>query len=191
MSIRDEVKLFDGKHTDMLEEILPKHRPTSSFIGSLVTLITDEEPNIQTGATWLLKSIAENQVRFKPRHLIALFASLSELTHWLSKLHACQMLQYVAIPDESARNVVWFLERNLWDENRFLRAWSYNGFYELARQHPKYITYAKEQLERGEADKAPSVKARIRNIRKVMNKLPREKSGRSAGRLRHRQRCAS
>jgi len=81
------------------------------------------------------------------------------------------MLQYVAIPDASARNVVWFLERNLWDENRFLRAWSYNGFYELARRHQNYIGYAMEQLERGETDKAASVKARIRNIRKAMNKL--------------------
>src|ERR1700704_1966197 len=138
MSIREELESFDGKHTDVLERILSRHRRTNSLIEGLVLLVADQEPNIQTGATWLLKRLAENHVQFKPRHLIALFASLSELTHWLSKLHVCQILQYVAIPDESARNVVWFLERNLWDENRFLRAWSYNGFYELARQHPKY-----------------------------------------------------
>lgn len=139
-----------------------------------MTLVADKEENIQTGATWLLKRLAENHVRFKSEHLIALFGSLSELTHWLSKLHVCQMLQYVTIPEESERNVTWFLERNLWDENKFLRAWSYNGFYELARQHGEYIAYALEQLERGEADKAASVKARIRNIRKAMNKLPRK-----------------
>ena len=139
-----------------------------------MTLVADEEQTIQAGATWLLKRLAEDHVRFNSAHLIALFGSVSELTHWISKLHVCQMLQHVAIPEESQRNVAWFLERNLWDENKFLRAWSYNGFYELAKQHEKYIAYAMEQLERGETDKAASVKARIRNIRKALTKLPRK-----------------
>lgn len=175
MSIREELLKVDGKHTDVLEEILSRHRPTSSFIGNLVTLAGEREEKIQTGATWMLKRLAEDHVPFKREHLIALFGSLSELTHWLSKLLVCQMLQHVAISDESAGSVVWFLERNLWDENRFLRAWSYNGFYELARQHENYAAYAIEQLERGEADKAASVRARIRKIRKAMNKLPGKK----------------
>src|SRR3984893_3953700 len=174
MSIRDELKQFDGKHTDVLEGILSRHRPTNSFIRALVILVADKEPKIQTAATWLLKRLAENEVQFKAEHLMALFGSLSELTHWISKLHVCQMLQYVAIPKDSDRTVALFLERNLRDENKYLRAWSYNGFYELARRHEKYIAYALEQLERGETDKAASVKARIRNIRKAMNKLPRK-----------------
>ena len=173
MSIREELESFDGKHTDVLERILSRHRRTNSLIESLVLLTGDQESNIQTGATWLLKRLAETHVQFKKEHLIAFFGSLSELTHWLAKLHICQMLQYVVIPKGSERSVVWFLERNLYDENKFLRAWSYNGFYELARQHNEYIDYASEQIERGETDKAASVKARIRNIRKAMNKLPR------------------
>jgi hypothetical protein len=174
MSIRDELEQFDGKHTDVLKGILSRHRPTNSLVKSLVTLVADKEPKIQTAATWLLKRLAENHVHFKPEHLMALFGSLSDLTHWISKLHVCQMLQYVAIPKDSDRTVAWFLDRNLWDENRFLRAWSYSGLYELARQHKKYIPYVLEELERAEADQAASVKARIRNIRKAMNKLPRK-----------------
>jgi hypothetical protein len=175
MSIREELQQFDGKHTDVLERVLSRQRPTNSFIRGLVILVADKEPKIQTAATWLLKQLAENdEVQFKAEHLMALFGSLSELTYWISKLHVCQMLQYVAIPRDSDRTVALFLERNLRDENKYLRAWSYNGFYELARQHEKYISYALEQLERGETDKAASVKARIRNIRKAMNKLPRK-----------------
>jgi hypothetical protein len=174
MSIREELEQFDGKHTNVLEGILSSYRPTNSLIESLVTLVADKEPKIQTGATWLLKRLAENQVHFKSEHLMALFGSLAELTHWISKLHVCQMLQYVVIPEESETSIAWFLERNLGDENKFLRAWSYNGFYELARQHKKYIPYVLEELERGEADKAAAVKARIRNIRKAMNKLPKK-----------------
>jgi|RhiMetdeSRZDD1v2_1073273.scaffolds.fasta_scaffold215840_2 hypothetical protein len=173
MSIREELESFDGKHTDVLDRILSKHRRTNSLIESLVLLMADQQSSVQTGATWLLKVLAENDAEFKSKHLIAIFGSLSELTHWLSKLHICQMLQYVSIPRESERSVVWFLERNLYDENKFLRAWAYNGFYELARQRNEYFDYAIEQLEHGETDKAASVKARIRNVRKAMNKLPR------------------
>jgi len=172
MLIRDELKLFDGRHTDVVERILSRQRRTSSLIKDLVLLVADEEQKIQTGATWLLKRLAENHVPFKTEHLIALFGSLSELTYWISKLHVCQMLQYVVIPKESERSITWFLERNLYDENKFLRAWSYDGFCQLARQHPEYIDYAMEQMERGDTDKAASVRARIRNIRKAMNKLP-------------------
>jgi hypothetical protein len=171
MLIRTELELFDGKHTDVLERILSRHRRTNSLIESLVLLVADKEPRIQAGATWLLKRLAENQVQFKSEHLIALFGSLSELTHWLPKLHVCQMLQYVVIPEESERSVAWFLERNLCDENKFLRAWSYNGFYELAKQRQGYFDFAMEQIEQGEADKAASVKARVRNIRRAMNKF--------------------
>jgi hypothetical protein len=170
MSIRQELEQFDGKHVGALEALLENRAP-SSLVRSLVNLVGDSQEKIQVAVTWLLKRLAENDARFKTEHLIVLFSSLSELTHWLSKLHVCQMLQYVAIPEESAENVVWFLERNLMDENRFLRAWSYNGFYELARQHPKYVGYATEQLERGETEPAASVKARIRKIRKALNKL--------------------
>lgn len=173
MSLRDELELFDGRHTDVLERILSRPRQANSLIRDMVLLVTDKEQKIQTGATWLLKRLAENHVPFKTEHLIALFGSLSELTHWTSKLHICQMLPHVTIPAGSERTLVWFLERNLFDENKFLRAWSYNGFWELARQHPEYVDDAMEQIERGETDKAASVKARIRKIRKAMNKLPR------------------
>jgi hypothetical protein len=178
MSIREELKLFDGKHTAVLERVLSGPRPTNSLIKSLVLLVADKEPRIQTGATWLLKRLAENQAEFKTGHLIALFGSLPELTHWISKLHVCQMLQYVVIPEESAKSITWFLERNLDDENKFLRAWSYNGFYVLARQHERYFDYAMEQIERGETEKAASVKARIRKIQRGMNRLPRRNSTR-------------
>jgi hypothetical protein len=54
------------------------------------------------------------------------------------------------------------------------RIQSYNGFYELARQHPAYIDFALEQLEHGETEKAASVKARIRNMREAIGKLSKK-----------------
>ena len=171
MSLRNE--LLDSHDAAALEDLLSRNPATHLLVRSLVALVGDDDETVQTRATWMLKRLAENHVNLKAAHLIALFGSVSELTSWISKLHVCQMLQQVNIPEESTGSVAWLLERNLMDENRFLRAWSYSGFYELAKQHPKYIDYALEQLKRGETEKAASVKARIRNIRKAMSKLPR------------------
>lgn len=141
------------------------------MIEATVLLVSDEDERVQVGATWLLKRLAEDGVSFKSEHLVVLCASLPDLSNWQSKLHFCQMLQHLRIPRESAGSVVSFLERNVRNENKFLRAWCYSGFYELAKQHGEYIQDALEQIDRGETDKAASVQARIRKIRKAIRAL--------------------
>ncbi|HZS43681.1 MAG TPA: hypothetical protein VFC63_01150 [Blastocatellia bacterium] len=174
MPLRDEISRFDGRHVNVLEDVLASHRATDAFLSNLVILAGDEEPNVQTSATWLLKKLVESDVKLKKKHLIALFDSVSELNHWLPKLHICQMLEHLSIPAESKRNLKWFLEQNLEDSNKFLRAWTYNGFFQLAKQHREYFDYAMEQIDRGDLEEAKSIRARIRAIRAEMRKLPRE-----------------
>jgi hypothetical protein len=171
---RDELEKFDWKQGDVLKQILSSRRRTNSLIEDLTLLVANKEPIIQTKATGLLKKLAENKVKFKTEHVMVLFDSLAELEDWESKLHVCQMLQHIEIPQRSEGSVVWFLERSLAHENKYLRAWAYNGFYELARQRQEYVDYAMEIMERGEAEKAAAVKARLRNIRKEMNRLSRK-----------------
>ncbi len=55
----------------------------------------------------------------------------------------------------------------LTDHNKFVRAWSYNGFFELSRQHSEYLDETKQFFQMTMRDEAPSVKARIRNIMKT------------------------
>ena len=59
-----------------------------------------------------------------------------------------------------------FLRNCLVDNNKFVRAWAYNGFYELAVQYPEYEKETKQFFEMAMRDEAPSVKSRIRNIMK-------------------------
>ncbi|WP_448250543.1 hypothetical protein [Thalassotalea agariperforans] len=70
------------------------------------------------------------------------------------------------ITDAYSRSVYNFLIITLTDQNKFVRAWTYNGLYELSKQHPEYIKEAKQFFEMAMRDEAPSVKARIRNIMK-------------------------
>jgi len=140
------------------------------MIDELVLLLTADEARIHGQVTALLKRLAENEVRFTSEQRRAIFDSLPEVKEWESKLHLCQMLQHVRIPKGSQANVAWFLERCLAEPNKFLRAWAYSGFYELAKQHREYRQLALDQLDRGEREQSAAVKARIRNIRNGMKK---------------------
>jgi len=171
MTVREELQQFDGKRRDALERAVSKQRSEKSLINGLVLLIPEKESKVQIAATWLLKRLAEKKSQFTTQQIATIFDSLTDLAHWEARLHICQMLQHVRIPKGSEKKVAWFLERTLSEENRFLRAWAYNGFYELAKQHPQYCDYAMEQLDRGEAEKSAAVRARIRNIRKAMKNL--------------------
>jgi len=59
-----------------------------------------------------------------------------------------------------------FLKKCLVDDNKFIRAWAYNGFYELSVQYPEHKDETKQFFEMAMRDEAPSVKSRIRNIMK-------------------------
>ena len=50
------------------------------------------------------------------------------------------------------------------ENNKLVRAWAYNGFYEISRQYPEYKEETKKLFAMAMKDEAPSVKARIRNI---------------------------
>jgi hypothetical protein len=68
------------------------------------------------------------------------------------------------IGDADRIEVETFLRQTLNDSNKFVRAWSYNGFYQLARHFPQYREEAEAIFEMALRDEAASVKARVRNI---------------------------
>ena len=51
-------------------------------------------------------------------------------------------------------------------QEKFVRAWAYNGFYLLAVQHGEYEAEARQLLTMALRDEPASVKARVRNVLK-------------------------
>lgn len=168
MKLRQRIEEFDGRRMAPLERILEEGAPSRTTLGEAVSLAADPDVRIRTGATWLLKNWTENGVEMAPGQIKALLATLPDLINWEARLHLCQMLPHIRIPKSSIGTVVWFLETCQFDENKYLRAWAYNGFYELSRQYPAYNDYVRRILDEGEAEKSAAVRARIRNIRKTM-----------------------
>jgi hypothetical protein len=163
-----ELEQLNGLPASAFETFLAEHPPSRAMIDDLVLLLTADETRIHRQVTALLKRLPEKEVRFTNEQRRAIFDSLAEVNDWESKLHLCQILQHVRIPKGSEAKVAWFLERRLAEPNKFLRAWAYSGFYELAKQHREYRQLALDQLDRGEREQSAAVKARIRNIRKAM-----------------------
>jgi hypothetical protein len=165
-ALRSEMAKLEHASLDALESLIKKRKP--SLINQLVLLVADDDPRIQVRATWLLKRLAEEKIAFSDNQLVAIFDSVSTLAYWEARLHVCQLLGHVKIPKGCERKVAGFLERSVTENNKFLRAWAYSGFCELARQRPEYREYALEHLDRADTDKSAAVKARVRNIRESM-----------------------
>jgi len=167
MSLATKLGTFDGKHTDTLETLTTQLHPTAPLLRELCEIARSDEVTLQTAATWLLKRFQENGVSFSSAQIDNCLALLDQVTYWEAKLHLLQMLPEFVISADWQNTLYDILKKCLKDDNKFVRAWSYNGLFKLAQQHPQLRTEVAELLVRGQQEEAASVRARIRNIIKT------------------------
>ena len=164
MSINQEIANWDGKSAADIEAIYGKYHGSTDFAETIIDLIKDAA--YQKAATWLLKKWLESGNQVNAELAREVYRSLRLLMDWESKLHVLQSIPFLPIAKEDKKRVEAFLRETLTDTNKFVRAWSYNGFYELAMQYPEYTHEVKQFFEMALVDEAASVKARIRNLMK-------------------------
>ncbi len=162
LKLQESITKWGGKSAYDIAKIFDIFRHESFFIDSLLELIC--EPSCQKGATWLLKAWLNDGGQLTKQQISKISASLHTLAHWETKLHALQCLPFLTIDQSEKKLVETFLRITLSGQNKFVRAWSYNGFYELARQYPEYQAETKILFEMAMNDEAASVKARVRNL---------------------------
>ena len=164
MSIEQEIMAWDGKSADDIRVVYKAYREQPGFADTIINLTDDE--HYQKGATWLLKAWLESGNKLKKSQIAKIYGLLNKLRHWEAKLHLLQCIPFMPIETTDRKSIDTFLRATLTDANKFVRAWSYNGFYELAAQHPEYKEEVKKFFEMAMRVEAPSVKARIRIIMK-------------------------
>ena len=165
MSLEQDVAHWDGKSSSDIGEIYSRHSKGNAFVPELIQLAL--QTNSQKGATWLLKRFLESNQKLAASEIEILYNLLPKLEHWETKLHMLQCIPYMPIGELEKRNVEAFLRKCLVENYKFVRAWAYNGFYEMSRQYPEYREEAEEFFQMAMNDEAPSVKARIRKIIKT------------------------
>jgi hypothetical protein len=166
MSLRDEIASWDEKDAVAIGNVYHRYSSDDSFLADVVSLLP--EPPLQRGATWLLKHHFEVDGGEIDSNLAQqIYGEVTGLQHWESRLHVLQCMQYLPIPKRNLKTVERFVRDGLVDEIKFVRAWAYNGFGELARQYPKYRDEAQRLCENALLhETAGSVKARVRRVLK-------------------------
>jgi len=165
MSLKSEIALWDGKSAEDIRDVYIEHAHTRGFLSRLVRLATD--PECEVGATWLVKHHLETtECKMTLSVAKAWYACANTLTHWEARLHMLQCTPRVPVPNACVKPIRGFLDTCLTEENKFVRAWAFTGYCELAKSHPRYRKLVDELLDDGEQhDPGASVRARIRQLR--------------------------
>lgn len=163
-ALSKEMGSWDGKSAAALQSMYKRHRAEEGFVGTILAHLVDVE--LQRAATWLLKQPLETGDSPTAPACRTILRALSVQEHWESKLHMLQCLPYLEIPEDASAGLEGFLEACLESDNKFLRAWAYNGFNELSLRFPRYRERVDSMLAQAAISEAASVRARIRDILK-------------------------
>ena len=164
VDLKEHLLTWDGKSKEDIEAIYHGYSNSSDFLDRLIKLCSDESVNV--AATWLLKCGLEHDVQMTKAQMGKVLKVLPIITQWEAKLHILQCLPFFSISKTYKARVELFLRETIADNNKFIRAWSYNGFYVLSQQYPEYIEETKQFFDMAMRVEAASVKARIRNLMK-------------------------
>lgn len=170
MLLIDKLNQFDGKNLDSLAEIATANEPTESAVNDLLDIVKVGASRQQIAATWVLKHWIESGLQLTERQVTTWLDSLPDLAHWESVLHTLQVLPEVLIPAASAVPLYHFLKCHLVDDNKFIRAWTYNGLDVLAQHYPEYRGETEQLLHLALRDEPASVRARVRQIFRAREK---------------------
>ena len=152
---------------EQLEEIRDQFEPTEDNVAELIRLLNVLESFVQSSSAWLLRQYLEQgRLVLSKSQVAQIGRALKTITDPWAALHICQMMRHIPVPTRNADQFARFIRSCINNKNTFVRAWSFDAFYRLASQHKKYLAEARMFLEQGENDKAASIRARIRNIRK-------------------------
>jgi len=163
-SLKYAISCWDEKSKDDIQSVYNNHCDDKLFIDSVTHLIGDL--SIQIGATWLLKQHLEKGHTVNSEQSIKILQKLPKLSSWQSQLHILQIFNQIQMDIPNKTNIEHFIRHNLTSDNKFVRAWSYNGFYELARNFPEYTEEMYAFFDMAMNDESASIKARIRQLLK-------------------------
>ncbi len=155
---------WDTKDTSVLAENYEIYCIEVWFPSLLIAALRDK--SMQDAGSWLLKYHLDDGAYLDNKQSKAIIKALNTLQSWPSRLHILQCLAKLQVQAEDKTSVWKFLRSNLSRENKFIRAWSYHGIFELACRFEEYRKDATAMLTMAERDESASIKARIRQIRK-------------------------
>lgn len=168
MTLQIDIQTWDKKSKPGILDVYEKHSDNADFIGCLLDL--SKHDDCSEGATWLLKHALEQGSKLNDHQIDGFCGLIETELSWQSILHILQILPFINVPAAHKNKMMAFVRRHAEDENKFVRAWAYNGLYELANTYPEYRDGLSVVFDAAEETEPPAVKARIRNVKKAIAK---------------------
>jgi hypothetical protein len=164
ISIETLLRASEGTPPDYLDRIAAGWPADGPLLLRLMSFAEQADPAAQIAATGLLKRYVAAGVEFPAAAAARLINLLPALADWKARLQVLQMLPVLPIPVRQAGPLVSFLRACVAQENKFVRAWAYNGLHRVASLHLKYRREVPGLLKRAAGEEAPSVRARLRHL---------------------------
>ena len=173
MDIAATLRSYDGKRVApfraVAEALSQGPGRGEEAISRLVDLAASDEMELQAGATWVLKCLAERGVAPREKEAAAMLRLLSRPLAPDAHLHLLQTLPHMDLPaDLSAveeRSLHRALLQLIQSGRVFVRAWAYNGLGLLAARNPVLRDEVEGLFSRAEKTETAAVRVRIRHAR--------------------------
>lgn len=162
---------FKGKSVKELELLYIQEELVYSDYLNLINCISDDTTG--QSISWLIKrfindnkkeAISDRNISNKLIEMIIKFNDFNIL------LNLLQILQVLIINNSYKDKLYFKLKELINKDNKFIRAWSYNGLYVLSLQYDEYKDDVFELLDFALINECASVNARIRKIIKEYEK---------------------
>jgi hypothetical protein len=160
---------WDGKHTDYLIAVYRDHLDEDSFFVQLVDLCLTH-PETQIPGTWIIKHHYDQKESLDDDLMNHLLREGNQFSDWETRLHLLQILPKVKMEQETVPYVEEWVRKGLKDDNKFVRAWSYQGLYEVAKHIPEMKKELRLLCEDALQLESASVQARVRKVVKQLEK---------------------
>ncbi|HRP55613.1 hypothetical protein [Agriterribacter sp.] len=138
----DKLKSWDGVYIEYVTKLYDENAVNAHFFEDLVA-ISNNEQDLQKVTTWLIKHHYDNGNTLPNSLTEKLLSTCLTIENWEAKLHILQIFHHFKLTKTSIPVLEHFLQNCLTDKNKFVKAWAYNGLYELT----KYIPELKNELK--------------------------------------------
>lgn len=167
--LNSKLKLWDGVHTEYLTELYGVNSLSLDFFENLVAICVNEQ-DLQKTATWLIKHHYDNGQKLPGFLTERLLTSCKTVENWEAKLHLLQLLPYFKLTNKSIIITEDFTRKCLEDNNKFVKAWAYNGLYVLTKYIPELTTELEFICQRAMETESAAIKSRVKKILLAINK---------------------
>ncbi len=166
LDVKKTFESYDGKSVDPFRSVAEMLPATPGVLKELTGMAAGGSDAVEVGSTWVIKKLLEDGVDPPASTGSRIVRLLGTLRSNDAILHVLQALPYLSLNQRDRTTLHSMLKPLVSTDNKFVRAWAYNGYAVLAKGDSAYRKETLKLFERAMKQESAAVKARIRNASK-------------------------